>query len=110
MSIIVWFVDEWEIQQRLLRFQLLSKSMTGEVARQLISVLQMECQVPSNALVATMHDRASVNNLAMTILSIVFPHLLDIGCFSHTIDIAGDRFNTLNTQRIHYLLDYPLFS
>ena len=93
MAITLRFVDDqWGIQQRLVRFQLLSKSMT--VARQLIPVLQMECQVPSNALVATMHDRASVNTVAMTILHVVFPGLLDIGCFSHTIDNAGNHFNT----------------
>ena len=68
--------DQWGIQQRLVRFQLLLKSMTGEeVARQLRSVLQMECQVPSNALVATMHDTASVNTVALTILHVVSPGL-----------------------------------
>jgi hypothetical protein len=41
-----------------------------------------------------MHDRASVNTVAMTTISIVYPNLLDIGCMSHTIDHVGDKFLT----------------
>ena len=37
---------------------------------------------------------ASVNTVAMTTISIVYPNLLDIGCMSHTIDYVGDKFLT----------------
>lgn len=42
MAIIIRFVDtEWAIQQRLVRMQLLAKSLTGEeIARELLFVLQ----------------------------------------------------------------------
>ena len=35
--------------------------------------------------VATMRDRASINDAAMRTLTIVYPYLLDVGCFSHTL-------------------------
>ena len=41
-----------------------------------------------------MRDRASVNDVAMRILSIVYPKILDIGCFSHTLDHVGEKLNT----------------
>ena len=73
MAIVLRFVDdEWGLQQRLVRLQLLSKSMSGEVARQLISVLQMECGITSTSLVAAMHDRASVNRVAMTVVRVIY--------------------------------------
>ena len=39
---------------------------------------------------AAMRDRASVNNVALTTLKLV-----DIGCYSHTINHVGERFSTL---------------
>ena len=96
MAIIVRFVDtQWAIQQRLVRMQLLAKSLTGEqIARELLFVLQAQYGVATDSLVATMRDRASVNNLAMSILHVMYPQALDIGCFSHTIDNAGSKFAT----------------
>ena len=41
-----------------------------------------------------MRDRASVNDVAMTNLSIVYPTILDIGCFSHMLDHVGEKLNT----------------
>ncbi len=74
---------------------LLAKSMTGEeVARQLIVCLSTKLGICSNNLIASMHDRASVNNVAVRTLKIVFPQLLDIGCFSHTLDHVGENFST----------------
>ena len=42
-----------------------------------------------------MNDRASVNNSAMRTLKIIYPNVVDIGCFSHTHDHLGENFNTL---------------
>ena len=44
-----------------------------------------------NLLVTAIRDRASVNNVAIRTLSIVFPKVLDIGCFSHTLDQVGEH-------------------
>lgn len=80
-------------------FAALAKSMTGEeIACELISVLQVQYDVGSSSLIAAMHDRASVNNVAMSFVRVMYPSILDIGCFSHTLDNAGGKFNipTLN--------------
>ncbi len=95
MMILLQYVDNWEIQQRVVRLMLLAKSMTGEgVARQLIICLSTELGICSNNLIASVRDRASVNNVAVRTLKIVFPQLLDIGCFSHTLDHVGENFST----------------
>ena len=96
MAIIVRFVDtEFHVQQRLLRMQLLAKSLNGkELARELISCLSTTFSIQSDRLVGSIHDRASVNTAAMAILKVVFPSILDIGCFSHTLDHVGEKFLT----------------
>ncbi len=75
--------------------QLLSKSMSGEeVARELISCLSVTFNVRSEQLVGSVHNRASVNNVAMATLKVVCPFLLDIGCCSHTLDHVGEKIMT----------------
>ena len=56
LVIIVRFVDEgWQIQQRLLRLQLIAKSMSGdEVARELIAVLSTQYGVGPSLLLGAM--------------------------------------------------------
>ena len=71
---------------------LLAKSLTGkEVARQLILSLTTELGIESDLLIAAMRDYASVNNVAIRTLSIVIPKVLDIVCFSHTLDHVGEH-------------------
>ena len=41
-----------------------------------------------------MRDRAAVKNVAMRTLAVVYSKLLDVGCFSHTIDRVGQHFKT----------------
>ena len=41
---------------------------------------------------AVMRDRASVNRVAMQHIKIMFPDLLDIGCYSHTLNLVGTTF------------------
>ena len=92
---IVRFIDgDWCVQQRIVRIQMLSKSLSGEeVARELISVLLVSYGVRSSNLLVSMRDRASVNNVAMHTLKVVYPLTVDVGCFSHTIDHVGGRFD-----------------
>ena len=95
LAILVRFVDDdFCIQQCLVRLQLLSKSLAGEELAREITVLQAHYKVLPGSLLGAMHDRASVNNVAMNTIGIVFPSLLDIGCMSHTIDHVGDKFLT----------------
>lgn len=41
-----------------------------------------------------MRDRTAANNVALRTLKVVYPHLLDVACFSHTIDHVGEHFHT----------------
>ena len=95
LAIVIRFVnDDLYIRQRLVRLQLLSKSMSREeIARELIDTLSVQYSVSSGMLLAAMHDRASVNNVAMRTLSIVLPSAIDVGCFSHMLDLVGEKFD-----------------
>ena len=87
--------DSWSPQQRLVRLQLLAKTMCGEeIARELTTILSTELSIPPGKLLAAMRDQVSSNNVAMHTLSVVYPNLLDIGCYSHTIDHVGEHFQT----------------
>ena len=87
--------DSWTLEQRLVRVQLLSKSLTGEeLARELIHILSAHYTVGPDRLLAAMKDRASVNRVAMNTLQIIYPNVLDVGCFSHTLEHVGEHFET----------------
>ena len=94
LAVLVRFVnDSFEIQQQLLAIQLLSKSLTGEeIAHELVQVLSVFYSISSSHLIAAMRDRASVNSVAMRTLKIVYPNVIDIGCFSHAFDRVGEHF------------------
>ena len=77
--------------------------MSGEeIARELISVLSVAYSLDSSTLLSCVRDRASTNNVAVRTLTIVYPKLLDVGCFSHTLDRVGEYFNVS--------MDYNVFS
>ena len=93
LAVLLRFVDNFQAKQRLVCLKLLSKSMTGEeLAREIISTLSTSYGIESNRLVASMRDRASVNSVAMATLKLLYPSLLDVGCFSHTLDRVGEHF------------------
>jgi hypothetical protein len=96
MVVVLRYVDDdWQIKQQVCRLMLVAKSMTGEeVARQLIATLSTELSIPANHVVAFMRDRASVNNVAMRTVSVLYNSMIDIGCFSHTLDRVGENMNT----------------
>ena len=54
----------------------------------------MFVRITSDQLVGSIHDQASVNNVAMTTLKPVYPSLLDVGCLSHTLDHVGEKIVT----------------
>ena len=67
--------------------------MTGEkLARELISVLSINYSVSPNTHLAAMRDRVSVNNVAFRTFKFVYPLVVDVGCFSHTINLSGEHF------------------
>ena len=91
MVVVLRFLDkDLNIQQRVSRLMLLAKSMTGEeVARQLISSISTELRIGGERVVAMMHDRASVNSVAMRTISTLYNNFLDVSCFSHTLDLVA---------------------
>lgn len=82
---------------------MLAKSMNAEeLARELLSVLSTTYGIKSDMLLATTRDRASVNNLAMNAVSIVYPFAVDIGCCAHTLNHMDEKFNTPTlTEFVH---------
>lgn len=42
----------------------------------------------------SMHDRASVNVMAILSIAVLFSKMFDIGCYSHTLDRVGEKMNT----------------
>lgn len=95
LAVVLRVVNGWTIQQRLVRLKFIKHSMKGEeVARELIQLLSTELGIHSHLLLAVMRDGASVNNVAMNTVSIVYPRVTDIGCFSHKLDHVGEKFNT----------------
>jgi len=80
LAIVVRFItDEWIIEHRLVKIQLLAKSLTGkEIARELIHVLVTEYGIGSNNLLATMRDEASTNEVAMRTTSVMYHTLVDV--------------------------------
>ena len=79
------------------RLKLLAKTMTGEkIAQQIIVIVSTEFGISSNLIVAAMRDRASVNDVAIRTIKVVYNELLDVGCFSHTLNHVGERMNTPN--------------
>ena len=89
--VVLRFVEDWRINQRISNLLLLEKSLTGEnVARLLVESLSTELGIPSHLIIAAMHDRASVNSVAMRTVSVVYHHIFDVGCLSHTLDHVGE--------------------
>lgn len=89
----------WEIKQRRVRLQLIAKSLKGkELARELIMVLAQHYNVQNNNLCAAMSDRASVNGATMRTVKVVFPKVVDVRCFSRTVDCVGNHFNILSSS------------
>lgn len=96
MVILLHFIDDqWTIQQRVCSLKLLAKSVRGEeVAQQIVSIISQELGIRSSHIVAASRDRAAVNDVAMRTVKVVYSSLLDIGCFSHTLDHVGERVRT----------------
>ena len=75
LAVVLRFISEWTIQQRLVRLQFLVKSMNGEeIARELINILSVTLGIQSHLVLAAMRDRASVNNLAMRTVKVIYPN------------------------------------
>ena len=95
MAVVVRFVSsDWILEQRYA-----DAVQDNDRRRSCKSVLSVQYGVQSEFLLGTMRDRASVNNVAM---QTVYPSVVDIGCFSHTLNHVGENFKTpFLTEFIH---------
>ena len=50
--------------------------------------------ISSDLVVGAMHNRASVNEVAMRTVKVIYQNLLDVGCFSHPLDRVGEYMKT----------------
>ena len=93
IAIVVRFIDdEWVITQRLIRIDVCSKSVNAdELARVLKEALSVAFGIRANSLLAVMRDGASINQAALNRIQFVFPKLLNVVCFSHTLDNVGSH-------------------
>ena len=85
LAIVLRFFSQGCIKQRLVKVAMLSKSLSGEeLARELLTALSTKLGICGIHLIAAMHD---LNGVAMHTLSILYPNIMDIGCYSHTLDL-----------------------
>ena len=49
--------------------------------------------VKSESVVAIMYDCVSANKVEICTLQVLYPAVLGIGCFSHTLNSVGEKFN-----------------
>lgn len=90
----------WTIKQKLVCLSMLAKSLCGEeAAREILTILSTDLGISSSQLIATIRDCASVNNMAVRTLTIMYPLAIDIGCFSHTLSHVGEKFKVPNLDK-----------
>lgn len=82
----------WMVVLRLMRIQLCSQSVNS---KQLLRILN-ECRsvkysIRANSLIAAMRNEASVKQAALNQIGLIFPNMLNVVCFSHTLDNIGNH-------------------
>lgn len=94
LAIVMRFVqDDFKPTQRLICLEVLAKPLKGpELAQRLMSCIAVNHSFGPNMLLAIMRDGAAVNGAAIRQLSFFYPNILDVVCFSHTIDNVGSHF------------------
>ena len=87
---------------------MLAKNVSGEeLARELISILSITYNIAPGLLFAAMRDQTSVNTAALRIGKMVYFKMIDISCFSHTLDRAAWKTVLHSTPyRVYQRLDY----
>lgn len=94
LAIVVRFVQEdFKPTQRLVCLEVLAKPLKGvQLAQRLMSNIAVKHNFGSNMVLAAMRDGASVNGAAIRQLLFFYPNIMDVVCFSHTIDNVGSHF------------------
>ena len=97
LVIVIGFLDNWEIKQRLIQLQ---STTEEELAREVLGVLCKEYKLSTEQVLAAMKDWVGVNNIAIRQIKIMFHNLFDIGCYSHILDLVGSKFELFNARGI----------
>ena len=94
LAIILRFVrDDFVIKQCLIRLLILAKSLSRqELTWELPACLSTNFQLPPEKVIAASRDGAGVNGAALRQLSVFYPSIFDVICFSHSLDNIGDLF------------------
>lgn len=93
IALVVRYVDHWTAKQVLVRLHTVAKPVSAaELTQFLNRTLAGEYQVDGENIIAIMRDGAAVNGAAVRNLSVLYPNLMDITCFSHTANNAGHHF------------------
>ena len=106
LAIVLRFFSQGCIKQCLVKVAMLSKSLSGEeLARELLTVLSTELGIGGIHLLAAMHDRTSVNGVAMRTLSIMYPDIMDIAMmlFTH-VGSCGNEVQVSHSRQVHEVL------
>jgi len=95
LAIVVRYVQEdFKPTQRLVCLEILAKPLKGaELAQRLMSNIAVKHNFRSDMVLAAMRDGASVNGFAIRQLLFFYPNIMDVVCFSHTIDNVGSHFD-----------------
>ena len=93
IAVIVRFLDDnWSIIQRLVRIDICSKSVNADELAQVLNQCQsVDYGVNTNSLLAAMRDGASVNQAALDRIAFIFPKMVNVVCFSHTLDNVANH-------------------
>ena len=91
LDIVVRFIDQWSVQQRLVKLEVLARSLNAEqLAQRLIQCLAVEYGIKPNHL---LRDGAAVNyEAALRQVGFYFPNIFNVTCFSLTINNVGKHF------------------
>lgn len=91
LAVLLRFALRGFLQQRVIALRFLKYSTNAnDLSRVVVNSISTRLRVPNNRVVAFGHDRAAVNGCAYRQISFLYPIAEDLGCWSHTIDNAGD--------------------
>ena len=96
ISVILRYVNErWQLVQQLVRLDMVAKSVNAaQLSQVLMECLFTDLHLRGHQIKAVMHDGAAVNGAAVRNLQPFMPSVMDIVCFSHTLDNVGRHFHT----------------
>ena len=94
LAVVLRFVQEdCKPTQRLVRLEVLAKPLKGnELAQRLMTCIAVNHSFGPNVVFAGMRDGAAVNGAAIKQLLFFYPNIMDVICFSHTINNVGCHF------------------